>query len=65
LAGVSVGDLRIGWFDTDGAFQPAPAVRRAVHQAREILEGAGATVTEFDPPDLERAVRLYFGDPEF
>ena len=58
---VSVRGLRIGWFDDDGAFSPAPAVRRALYEARDLLEDGGAEVVQFTPPDLERAVGLYLG----
>lgn len=58
---VSVSRMRIGWFETDGLFEPAPGVRRALHDARALLEQAGASVVEFSPPELERAAALYFG----
>jgi fatty acid amide hydrolase len=58
---VDVSILRVGWFDSDGLFEPAPAVRRAVHEARAHLESAGAATVEFNPPDVQAAVGLYFG----
>jgi fatty acid amide hydrolase len=60
-AAVDVSGLRIGWFDSDGLFEPAPAVRRAVHEARAHLETAGAATVEITPPDVQAAVGLYFG----
>lgn len=60
-ADVDVSGLRVGWFDSDGLFEPAPAVRRAVHDARAYLEAAGAATVEVTPPDVQAAVGLYFG----
>jgi len=60
-AEVAVSGLRIGWFDTDGLFEPAPAIRRAVREARAHLEEAGAATVQITPPDLEAAAALYFG----
>jgi fatty acid amide hydrolase len=60
-AEVDVSGLRVGWFDSDGLFEPAPAVRRAVHEARAHLESAGAATVEITPPDVQAAVGLYFG----
>lgn len=49
-AEVDPGRLRIGWFDHDGLFPVAPAVRRAVREAAAALQRAGATVVP--APDL-------------
>jgi fatty acid amide hydrolase len=46
------------WTD-DGYFPPSPAVRRAVHEAADILRARGATVEPFEPPDVPAAVELY------
>ena len=58
---IDVSRLRVGWFDSDQLFEPSPAVRRAVHEARAHLESAGAATVEFNPPDVRAAVGLYFG----
>lgn len=39
-----VSRLRIGWFDDDGLFPAAPAIRRAVREAAQTLAAAGASV---------------------
>ena len=48
---VDVANLRIGYYIDDGTFKVAPAVRRAVLEAAEIMRGAGAQVSEWTPPD--------------
>lgn len=57
---VDVASLRIGYFTDDGFFPPSPALRRAVREAASALEQQGATVVELPPPDMRRAMRLYF-----
>ena len=59
-AGVDVSKLRIGYFDDDDFFRPAPAVRRAVHESVAVLQNAGAELIEFKPPDVATAIALYF-----
>jgi fatty acid amide hydrolase len=58
-AQVDVGRLRIGLVDDDGFFAPAPAIRRAVHEAGDALRAVGAEVEPLVLPDVARAVRLY------
>ncbi len=53
--------LRIGVFEEDGYFTPSAAVRRAVLEAADALRGAGAIVRPFQPPDIQEAMRVYFG----
>lgn len=53
--------LRIGVFEDDDYFAPSPAVRRAVREAAETLRSAGAIVRPFQPPEIEEAMRVYFG----
>ena len=60
-ADVSVRSLRIGWYDDDGFFPAAPALRRAVEEAVEALRGLGATISPFRPPDVGEAMRVYLG----
>jgi fatty acid amide hydrolase len=49
---VDVSTLRVGYFDTDGFFAPAPVMKRAVNDAVESLHAAGATCTPWFPPVL-------------
>jgi fatty acid amide hydrolase len=58
---VALEDLRIGWFDDDGYFRPAPAARRAVAEAAQALSRRGATVVRFTPPDVRDMMRIYTG----
>jgi fatty acid amide hydrolase len=58
---VSLGGLRVGVYDDDGQFTPAPALRRAVREAAAALRAAGAHVEDFRPPDVAEAERIYFG----
>lgn len=58
---VSVEELRIGMFEDDGYFCPAPAVRRAVRQAAKWLVDRGATLQLFQPPNIREMMRIYFG----
>ncbi|HEY2530194.1 MAG TPA: amidase family protein [Xanthobacteraceae bacterium] len=52
--------LRFATFTDDGEFPVAPAVRRAVGEAAQILAATGATAIEWRPPDLRRTVDLLF-----
>jgi fatty acid amide hydrolase len=61
VAAVDVSGLRVGWYDNDGWFPAAPAVSRAVAQAREALRADGVEVVPFAPPDLRQAMRLFLG----
>lgn len=58
---VDVGALRVGYYEDDGYFPVSPALRRLVREAADALRSAGAEVRAFTPPDVERAVRIYFG----
>ena len=40
--------LRIAWWDDAGPLEPAPAVRRAVREAVNRLQAAGAITSDFD-----------------
>jgi fatty acid amide hydrolase len=53
--------LRVGYFETDGLFEPAPAVRRAVREAAQALERSGVPVKRLTPPSLDEAESLFFG----
>jgi len=58
---VGVDRLRIGYFSSDGYFTPAPAVRRAVHEAAQRLRAVGADVWEVEPPAQQKMLEHYFG----
>jgi fatty acid amide hydrolase len=57
---VDITKLKVGYFLSDGLFEPMPAVKRAVLEAIEQLKKSGAQVTEFTPPDLAEAEELFF-----
>jgi fatty acid amide hydrolase len=57
---VDISRLRVAMWTDDGFFSPAPAVRRAVFEAADILRAAGAQVESFTPPDVHAAMQLYF-----
>jgi fatty acid amide hydrolase len=50
--------LVVGIFDDDGAFTPAPAIRRAVQEAGSLLSES-YEVLEFAPPEIELGLELY------
>jgi fatty acid amide hydrolase len=58
---VDISQLRVAYYTDDGTFAVAPAVRRAVVEAAGMLAGRGAQVTEWRPPDVARAVDIFFG----
>jgi fatty acid amide hydrolase len=57
---VDVSQLRVAYFTYDGMFQAAPAARRAVEQAADMLKGQGAQVVTWQPPDIPQAQDLFF-----
>jgi fatty acid amide hydrolase len=59
-ATVDVTKLRFATFTDDGEFPVAPAARRAVAEAAEILTAAGAQCVTWKPPELNRATDLLF-----
>jgi len=59
-AAVDIGRLRFATFTDDGEFPVAPAARRAVAEASDILIAAGAKQVAWQPPPLARAVDLLF-----
>jgi fatty acid amide hydrolase len=48
LPEVAQGPLRVAWWDDAGPIEPAPAVRRAVHEAVERLSRAGCRLVRLD-----------------
>jgi fatty acid amide hydrolase len=59
-ARVDIARLRFATFDDDGEFPAAPAARRAVAEAAEILTNAGAARASLHMPALSRATDLFF-----
>ena len=57
---VDVTRLRFASFTDDGEFPVAPAARRAVEEAAQMLSAAGATAVAWQPPDLGAASDLFF-----
>ncbi|XP_053539823.1 fatty-acid amide hydrolase 1 isoform X1 [Ictalurus punctatus] len=41
--------LRIGYYESDGYFQPSPSMSRALLETKELLEKAGHTLIPFNP----------------
>jgi fatty acid amide hydrolase len=58
---VDVSRLRVAYYTEDGTFQTAPAVRRAVLEAADVLKSLGAQVAAWTPPDVSYAADLFFG----
>lgn len=58
---VDLSRLRVAYFTDDGTFAVAPAVRRAVREAAEVLRGHGAQVTAWSPPAVDLALGLAIG----
>jgi fatty acid amide hydrolase len=59
-AGVDSSRLRFATFTDDGEFPVAPAARRAVTEAAQILSAAGARQVPWQQPVLSRAIDLLF-----
>lgn len=57
---VNVSQLKVGYFLTDGLFEPMPAVKRAILESAEKLKTLGAQVVEFNPPNLAEAEEIFF-----
>ncbi|HEX9037249.1 MAG TPA: amidase family protein [Ktedonobacterales bacterium] len=60
-ASVDIASLRVAYYTDDGTFAPARAVARAVTEAAGYLAGRGAQVTEWRPPEVERAEDIFYG----
>jgi fatty acid amide hydrolase len=58
--GVELSRLRFATFTDDGEFPIAPAARRAVAEAAQMLVAAGAKPAAWKPPALSRATDLLF-----
>jgi fatty acid amide hydrolase len=60
-ATVDLAGLRVARYADDGTFAVAPAVRRALDEAAEALRRRGAQVTDWQPPNVLRALELFYG----
>ncbi len=60
-AQVDLRGLRIAYWNDDGFFRPSPAIRRAVAEAADALREQGAHLLSIEPPQVPRAMQLYFG----
>lgn len=58
---VELRTLRVAVYTDNGFFAAAPALRRAVSEAAIALAERGAFVEEWQPPDVDEAMRLYLG----
>uniref|UniRef100_A0A914W0X5 fatty acid amide hydrolase n=1 Tax=Plectus sambesii TaxID=2011161 RepID=A0A914W0X5_9BILA len=53
--------LTIGWFDTDGYFEPTHSCRRAVREAKQALERSGHKLVQWTPPNAFEAFEMAVG----
>lgn len=63
---VDVGKLNIAYWETDGWFDSAPAMQRAVRESAAVLNKRGAKLAQIDSSaiahlQIDRAMQLYFG----
>jgi len=57
---VDIRQLKVGYYISDGVFDPMPAVKRAVLESVERLTSLGVQVVEFKPPSLNEAEEIFF-----
>ncbi|PQO44978.1 amidase [Blastopirellula marina] len=57
---VDLTQLRIGYWEDDGYFRPAPAIRRVVRESVAALKESGAQMIELRPPKVLEALQHYF-----
>ncbi|HEX8995284.1 MAG TPA: amidase family protein [Ktedonobacterales bacterium] len=60
-ATVDVSKLRVAYYTDDGSLPVAQSVRRATLEAAGLLAARGAQVTEWRPPEVERASDIFLG----
>jgi fatty acid amide hydrolase len=58
---VDVRAIRVGLYVDDGFVRPSRSVERALRTAAKALESQGVRVIEFRPPEIARAIGMYFG----
>lgn len=52
--------LKVGYFLSDGFFEPMPAVKRGVLESVEKLKSFGIEVVEFNPPKFEQCEEIFY-----
>lgn len=57
---IDVSKLKIGYFYSDGFFEPMTAVKRGVTESIEKLKSTGAEVVEFQPPRFQFAEEIFY-----
>lgn len=57
---VDLGELRIGFYESDGLLDAMPAVRRGVRESAERLKPIVKNVAEFKPPSFEIAEEIFY-----
>jgi amidase len=57
---VSLGGLKLAWFDDDGVASPTREITAAVRDAAKAFADAGVKVEEKRTPDAEKAATVYF-----
>ncbi|NJM54165.1 MAG: hypothetical protein HC846_12760 [Blastocatellia bacterium] len=57
---VDVSKLKIGYFLSDGIFEPMDAVKRGVLESVKKLKSIGAEVIEFNPPKFHFAEEIFY-----
>src|SRR5690606_4294813 len=58
---VDLAGLTIGYFDDDPFLEPVPAIARAVAEARDALQAAGAALVPHRPVASEDILFLWLG----
>lgn len=56
---VDVSKLKIGYFHSDGIFEPMEAVKRGVRETVEKIKSLGVETVEFAPPRMEYAEEIF------
>lgn len=57
---VDFSKLKVGYFLTDGFFEPMNAVKRGVLESVEKLKSLGVEVVEFNPPRFELCEEIFY-----
>lgn len=57
---IDAAKLKIGYFLSDGLFEPMPAVKRGVMESVEKLRSQGAEVIEFEPPKFSFVEEIFY-----
>ena len=58
---VDVSKLRVAYYSEDDSFETAPAVKRAVNSAAQMLRDAGAQVQAWTPPNAREMYSVFGG----